>query len=290
MTDATIDDAALPPEWFTRAIAAPCESNYADVGGTAIHYLSWNSQETHKPGLLFAHGFRAHARWWSFIAPFFTDRFRVAALDFGGMGDSGSRSEYTEESYSRDLLGVMEHAKFDRPTLVGHSFGGGRVLHACAEHGGRVSRAVIVDSRLHLHDGESKSPGAELRPKKIYPSHEAARARFRLIPPQNRAAPYILNYVGEHSLKRVDDGWTWKFDDTRPLYSGTNVSNRLARITLPVSYIYGDSSAIVSAQHAQDIVDCLPDGRGPIPIPQSHHHVLLDQPLSLVSALRALLY
>src|SRR6186713_696184 len=131
MIDATTNDAELPPEWFTRAIAAPCESNYADAGDTAIHYLSWNSQETHKPGLLFAHGFRAHARWWSFIAPFFTDRFRVAALDFGGMGDSGSRSEYTEESYSRDLLGVMEHAKFDHPTLVGHSFGGGRVLHAC---------------------------------------------------------------------------------------------------------------------------------------------------------------
>jgi hypothetical protein len=29
---------------------------------------------------------------------------------------------------------------------------------------------------------------------------------------------------------------------------------------------------------------------GPIEIPECHHHVMLDQPLSLVSALRALLY
>ena len=54
--------------------------------------------------------------------------------------------------------------------------------------------------------------------------------------------------------------------------------------------VYGDESAIVSHELAHEIVKRIPDCRGPIAIPQSHHHVLLDQPLSLVSALRALLY
>ncbi len=280
------------PDWFTRALAVPSESNYADVGGVPIHYLSWNAHETHKPGLLFAHGFRAHARWWSFIAPFFTERFRVASLDFGGMGDSGDRSEYTEESYVLDLTGVIEHASFDRPTVVGHSFGGARVLHACARHPDRIGRAVIVDAHVQLHDGPPKVRNPEFHPKKIYPSYDAARARFRLTPAQNRAAPYVIDHVARHSVKRIDDGWTWKFDDAPPrLHSHhNNVSGMLARIDTPFSYIYGDDSAIVSHAYAQEIVGNLGNCRGPIAIPESHHHVLLDQPLSLISALQALLY
>jgi pimeloyl-ACP methyl ester carboxylesterase len=289
---APIDESFLPPEWFTRALAAPCESNYVNVDGTVLHYLSWNAHETHKPGLLFAHGFRAHARWWSFIAPFFTERYRVAALDFSGMGDSGSRTEYTDENYSRDLLAVIEHARFERPALVGHSFGGGRVLHLCAHHPGRVGRAVILDSFVKLNEGESKIRPGDLRQKIIYPTHEAARARFRLVPAQNRAPNYILNHVAEHSLKRVDDGWSWKFDDTRPRLKvhHRNLSDMLASITTPMAYVYGDDSAVVSHQLAHEIVRLIPNCRGPIAIPESHHHVMLDQPLSLVAALRALLY
>jgi pimeloyl-ACP methyl ester carboxylesterase len=287
MPSAETQDAVLAPDWFTRALAVPSESHYVDVNGTAIHYLSWNAHETHKPGLLFAHGFRAHARWWSFIAPFFTERFRVASLDFGGMGDSGNRSEYTEESYSLDLVGVIEHAQFDRPSVVGHSFGGGRVLHACANHPDRFGRAVIVDSNLQLEDGPPSMQNSELRPKKTYPSYAAARERFRLIPAQNRAAPYILDYVGRHSIKRVDDGWTWKFDDVAPrLNFHHNASSMLARVETPAYYIYGDDSAGVSHEQARKIVSHLRNCRGPIAIPESHHHVLLDQPLSLVAALR----
>ena len=288
---AKIDESFLPPEWFTRAVAVPCASNYVDDAGTVIHYLSWNAHETHKPGLLFAHGFRAHARWWSFIAPFFMERFRVAALDFSGMGDSGGRTEYTDDNYSRDMLAVMEHAGFERPAIVGHSFGGGRTLHACANHPHRIGRAIIIDSFVQLNDGEPKIRPSELRQKKIYPTYEAARARFRLVPAQSRAANYIVNYVAEHSIKRVDEGWSWKFDDTRPrLRVQRNLSSMLAAIETPAAYVYGDDSGIVSHEDARRIVSLIPNCRGPIAIPESHHHVLLDQPLSLVSALRALLY
>ena len=88
-----------------------------EVDGTPIHYLSWNAADTDKPALLFAHGFRAHARWWSFIAPFFLSRFRVVSMDFAGMGDSGNRSEYTPLGFVRDIVGVLDHAGFAKATL-----------------------------------------------------------------------------------------------------------------------------------------------------------------------------
>ena len=105
---------------------------------------------------------------------------------------------------------------------------------------------------------------------------------------------YVREYIAEHSLLRVDDGWTWKFDASfvpRGMHEEpeTNARN-LDRIRCPVSYVYGDLSAVVTRELAHAIVERLPQGRGPIAIPQAHHHVLLDQPLSLVSALKAVLY
>lgn len=279
------------PAWFTRAISAPSESRYVDVDGAPVHYLSWNAQDTNKPGLLFAHGFRAHARWWSFVAPFLMSRFRVFSMDFAGMGDSGNRTDYTPVGFTHDVMGVVEDAKLGKATLVGHSFGGSRVLRTCVEYPDSIERAVVIDSHMYLEDKPRSDMPFELPPKKIYPTFEAARARFRLIPPQNRAAPYILDYVGRNSLKQVDGGWTWKFDgNLKPRLGEPKGADLLSKIRVPVAFVYGDDSAIVSRQHAHDIVKHLANGRGPIAVPECHHHVMLDQPLSLVAVLRALLY
>src|SRR5262249_37877192 len=125
------DVAAPLPAWFNKAIECQPQSHFVDVEGTPIHYLAWNAHDTHKPAMVLAHGFRAHARWWSFIAPFFLSRFRVIAFDWAGMGDSGSRPDYTARLFALDLQGVIEHAGLNKITLIGHSFGGGRAIRFC---------------------------------------------------------------------------------------------------------------------------------------------------------------
>ena len=283
------------PEWFTKAIERVPESRFVEVGGAPVHYLSWNSADTDKPGLLFAHGFRAHARWWSFIAPFFLSRFRVVAIDFPGMGDSSARSEYDWGDFARAIAGVLEHSKFERATLVGHSFGGSQVARACVDFPQLIERAVIIDSYIPVPEvAGRKPPQLEPRPKNIDPTFDAARARFRLVPEQNRAEGYVLDYIAKHSLKQVEGGWTWKFDENFvPRHreeERERIGTILAAIDIPVTYIYGDQSIVVSRKLAHAIVQRLKHGRGPVAVPQSHHHVLLDQPLSLVAALKAVLY
>lgn len=284
----------MTPDWFTKAITARTESHHVEIDGTSIHYLAWNLADTHKPGLLFAHGFRAHAHWWSFVAPFFLSRFRVVALDFAGMGDSGARKDYDEISFSHDIVGVLEHAGLGRSTLVGHSFGGCRVARTCAEFSQFVERAVILDSHMPVPEIERVDSHFELRPKKIYPTYDDARARFRLVPEQDGVPQYIRDHIAHRSLKQVPGGWTWKFDDrfmpTDLQRDPLDVAAMLASAGMPVTYMYGDQSVVVSRARACAIVKRLAQGRGPIAIPQSHHHVLLDQPLALVAALKAVLY
>jgi pimeloyl-ACP methyl ester carboxylesterase len=281
-----------PPPWFTRAISQPAESRWVQVDGVPIHYLYWNPQDEHKPGLLFAHGFRAHARWWSCIAPFFLSRFRVCALDFAGMGDSGHRPHYEPELFTRDLVGVIEDARLGPATLIGHSFGGGRVLRACAEFPELVQRAVLIDSMVNVPGQPARHPPPlDLRAKKVYPTLEEALERFRLVPAPNATAPYILDYIARHSLQQHAQGWSWKFDaNFAPRHNEPDGSLYLQRIEMPLSFIYGEFSLVVSRERAHAIVRHMRNGHGPIAIPQAHHHVLLDQPLALVAALRATLY
>ncbi len=285
------------PDWFTRAIEQPAQSHFVDVDGAAIHYLTWNAHETDKPGMLLAHGFRAHARWWSFLAPFFTERFRVAALDFAGMGDSAYRSEYSSGRYVRDIIGVIEDAKLAPVTLIGHSFGGSRVMRACADYSHLIERAVVIDSFIPLPELPRRGPPPmQPRPKKIYPTYEEARARFRLVPEHNCTESYILDYVGHHSMKQTDGGWTWKFDELftphrdDPAVEARQIEAVLQRVNIPVTIVYGEKSVVCPPALAKAIVSRLPNGRGPVEVPESHHHVLLDQPLALVAALRAALY
>jgi pimeloyl-ACP methyl ester carboxylesterase len=48
-------------------------------------------------------------------------------------------------------------------------------------------------------------------------------------------------------------------------------------------------SVVLSTERAQRIASSVSRVRGPIIVPQAHHHIMLDQPLQLISVLRALL-
>jgi len=51
-----------------------------------LHGLDYGGRG--RPPLLFLHGGSAHAHWWDFVAPAFTEHFHVMALDQRGHGDS----------------------------------------------------------------------------------------------------------------------------------------------------------------------------------------------------------
>ena len=82
--------------WFVENIHVPVESVQTPVNGKLVNMLAWNPHAKHLPVLMFIHGFGAHAHWWSFLAPFFTEKFRVYSLDLPSFGDSESPLQYHE--------------------------------------------------------------------------------------------------------------------------------------------------------------------------------------------------
>lgn len=283
---------ATPVPWWTTPLSHASQSHFVAIDGTRIHYRAWMPQDTGRPLLLFAHGYRGHARWWDWVAPFFTDRFRVVALDFSGMGDSGWRLEYDPQSFARDLLGVIAHLGGPAATVVGHSFGGNVLLRACALEPDAIAHAVIMDSWIYFGDVDrplEKEPGP-IRAPRSYPDYASARARYRLIPHQSVAETALLEHLALHSLRESAGNWQWKFDPVLPaIMAPVDARVVLPSVRMPTDIVFGENSTVISAARAREAVQLLERGRGPVMIPQAHHHLMLDQPLATISALLALL-
>jgi pimeloyl-ACP methyl ester carboxylesterase len=279
----------LPPS-VERALQCQPQAQTVRIDGTDVRFLTWNSQDSAKPALLFAHGYRGHAHWWCPIAPFFTDRFRVYAPHFSGMGDSGWRTHYTHETFTRDLLEVMTHAGLTTARLVGHSFGGSAVLRAAVAAPKRVEHAIVIDTLIRFPDTDQEPAALRFGRSGPAPDYASIRARYRLLPEQPVVHPELLEFVAHHSIRAVAGGWSWKFDPRLPFAPGAMLSGAvLPTVGVPTDYIYGDLSAIVDAARAQRIAANLQRTRAPVAIPDAHHHIMLDQPLALVTALHALL-
>jgi len=292
---------AVPPapRWFTETVAIEPESAFVEVAGTPIHYLRWG--EKSRPGLLLVHGNAAHAYWWSFIAPFLARDYNVAAMDLSGMGDSGWRASYSMEVFVQEELAVCEAAGMfgpdEPPVIVAHSFGGFATMLTGALHGERLAGTVIVDSPVNPPDREHGGPRRRgtIKPNKVYPSMAAALARFRLMPPQSCENLFLVDWVGRHSLKQVSQengqpGVTWKFDPA--IWQDFSIGDTAARLKATkcrIAIFRGENSVLMPPEIGEYMFNLLGRAAPVVEIPRAQHHIMLDQPLALVAALRALL-
>ncbi|MEO0982491.1 MAG: alpha/beta hydrolase [Pseudomonadota bacterium] len=286
------------PDWFVEAVSAPYETDYVEVEGARVHYQRWGKRGA--PGLLLVHGNGAHAHWWDFIAPYFAERYNVAALTFSGMGDSDRREAYDMGTFSIEQIAVAEAAGlFEadvKPVIVAHSFGGFVTLRTGAEHGARFSGVVIVDSPVNPPDRPHDGPPRRARANRIYPDLKTALARFRLAPPQPCENHYVMDYIARWSLAKTEtpegaSGWTWKFDPAiwRRFEAGKEPADMLRATKCRIALMRGEESVLVPDE-VEDYMHALLGRQAPfISIPHARHHVMLDQPLAFVSALRTLL-
>lgn len=280
------------PQWFTDTVAQKPESHFVEVKGARIHYLRWGDRT--RPGLLLVHGNAAHAYWWSFIAPFLARDYNVAAMDLSGMGDSDWRAGYSMELFAEEQLAVCADSGMfavgEPPVIAAHSFGGFVTMLTGALYGDRLFGTVIVDSPVNPPGRSSGPPDRPIKPHNIYPTMAAALARFRLMPPQTSENLYLLDWVGRHSLKPVEGGFSWKFDPAIwRSFSIGDTATRLREARCRIAVFRGEHSVLMPPDIGEYMFNLLGRAAPMVEIPQAQHHIMLDQPLAFVAALRALL-
>ena len=280
------------PQWFVDAVAAPHERHRLQVEGAGIEWLAWGPRG--KPGLMLLHGNGAHADWWRFIAPYFAETHRVATLSWSGMGNSDHRPRYTVDLFVAEILAVAEAAGLMDTgpfTIVGHSFGGFPMMALANRADPPLRQAIILDTPFDLQQRRRpRGSGGDARPHNIYPTEADALARFRWAPPQPTTHDFIADFIARHSIRPADGGFTWKFDPF--LWSEFEMNagvDLLLAPKCPTALMWGEQSELVHGGLVADMARRLPAGSPLIPIPQAFHHVMADQPLALVAALRGFL-
>jgi pimeloyl-ACP methyl ester carboxylesterase len=282
-----IDTTAPMPNWAAEALAMPCRSGFLDVHGCAIHYLAWG--DTTMPPLMLIHGNAASAEWWRFVAPLLASEYHVIAPDLGGMGDSAHCGRYERERYAEQVMAVADTlAPGLPPFMLGHSLGGYVAIMAGCAHSERMAGLVILDSPAREPAGTTFAPKVNSSPvPKIYKDRATALQRFKLLPEQPVNCGFYLDHIAQTSIKEEAGGWRWKFDP-----AATSHQRRLEFVQdlldmhCPVSLMWGGLSERFD-DFARGITRAAFGCIYPlVEIPNARHHVMLDEPLALVTALR----
>ena len=129
---------------------------------------------------MFSHGWPLSADDWDAQMLFFLKHgYRVIAHDRRGHGRSTQTGDgHDMDHYADDLAALTAHLDLKDAVHVGHSTGGGEVVHYLARHGeSRVAKAVIISAVPPLMVKTAANPGG--LPKEVFDGFQAQLAANR---------------------------------------------------------------------------------------------------------------
>ena len=220
--------------------------------GTQIFFKDWGKGQP----IVFSHGWPLSGDDWDPQMLFFLNKgFRVIAHDRRGHGRSSQTADgHDMDHYADDLAALMTHLDVKGAVHVGHSTGGGEVVHYLARHGeGRAAKAAIIAAVPPLMVKTPANPGG--LPKEVFDGFQARvaadRARFYHEIP---AGPFFgFNRPGAEPAPGMIWNW-WRqgmMGSAKAHYDGivafsqTDFTEDLKKITLPVLVMHGDDDQIV---------------------------------------------
>jgi non-heme chloroperoxidase len=204
---------------------------------------------------VFSHGWPLSSDDWDAQMMFFvTHGYRVIAHDRRGHGRSSQVADgHDMDHYADDLAAVTAHLDLKNAIHVGHSTGGGEVVHYIARHGeSRVAKAAIISAVPPLMLKTAANPGGlpidafnEIRNAVI-----SDRSQFF----RDLSAPfYGANRPGNQVSQGLRDSFWLQgmiaghkaVIDCIKAFSETDFTEDLKKFDVPTLIIHGDDDQIV---------------------------------------------
>ncbi len=227
-------------------------STITTTDGVEIFYKDWGEGQP----IVFSHGWPLSSDDWDAQMLFFLQHgYRVIAHDRRGHGRSSQVGEgHDMDHYADDLAALTAHLELKDAVHVGHSTGGGEVVHYLARHGdSRVAKAAIISAVPPLMVRTDANPGG--LPKEVFDEFQAQLAANRSQFYWDVAAGpfYGFNRPGVTASQPIVENW-WRQGmmggakahyDGIVAFSQTDFTGDLEKIKVPVLVMHGDDDQIV---------------------------------------------
>ena len=219
--------------------------------GTEIYYKDWGTGQP----IVFHHGWPLSGDDWDGQMMFFLkEGYRVIAHDRRGHGRSSqSPTGHDMDTYAADVAELTQFLDLKDAIHIGHSTGGGEVIHYVAKHGqGRVAKAVLISAVTPLMVQTEANPDGV--PMSVFDEIREGTATQRPQYFQDFTLPfYGYNRDGAKVSQGVRDNW-WRqgmmgsiqaHHDGIKAFSETDFTEDLKSVGLPVLVLHGEDDQIV---------------------------------------------
>jgi non-heme chloroperoxidase len=220
--------------------------------GIEIFYKDWGKGQP----IVFSHGWPLSADDLDAQMLFFLGHgYRVVAHDRRGHGRSSQTADgHDMDHYAADLAAVTAHLDLKDAIHVGHSTGGGEVVHYLARHGEtRVKKAAIISAVPPLMLKTAANPLG--LPKSVFDDLQAQLAANRSKFYTDIAAGpfYGFNRPGVKTIEPAVLNW-WRQGmmggakahyDGVVAFSQTDFTEDLKKINIPVLVMHSEDDQIV---------------------------------------------
>jgi len=227
-------------------------SSITTKDGVEIFYKDWGQGQP----IVFSHGWPLSSDDWDAQMMFFLKNgYRVIAHDRRGHGRSSQvDGGHDMDHYADDLAALTTHLDLKNAVHVGHSTGGGEVVHYLARHGeSRAAKAVLISAVPPLMMKTESNPGG--LPKQVFDDFQTQTATNRAQFFHDIASGpfYGYNRPGAKPAPGVILNW-WRqgmmgsakaHHDGIVAFSQTDFTDDLKKLTLPVLVMHGDDDQIV---------------------------------------------
>jgi non-heme chloroperoxidase len=220
--------------------------------GIEIYFKDWGKGQP----IVFSHGWPLSSDDWDAQMLFFLNHgYRVIAHDRRGHGRSSQTGDgHDMDHYADDLAAVTAHLNLNNAIHIGHSTGGGEVVHYLARHGeNRVAKAAILCAVPPLMVKTPANPNG--LPKEVFDGFQTALAANRSEFYRDVAAGpfYGYNRPGAKASEPVIQNW-WRQGmmggakahyDGIVAFSQTDFTEDLKKINVPVLVMHSEDDQIV---------------------------------------------
>jgi non-heme chloroperoxidase len=226
-------------------------SSIALKDGNSLYYKDWGTGQP----IVFSHGWPLNADAWDAQMLFFGQHgYRVIAHDRRSHGRSSQTWEGNEmDTYADDLAQLFDRLDLKNAVLIGHSTGGGEVVHYIAKHGSkRVLKAVLISAVPPIMVKSKKNPlGTPIENfDKIRAGVATNRSQFY----RDLAVPFFgFNRPGaDISQGTIETFWQQGMVggikgqyDCIKAFSETDFNDDLAKVDVSTLIMHGDDDQIV---------------------------------------------